>query len=114
MGIRGNRFNGRSWTSAILTEGWVMANHSKGRLIWVTPLTLSESKGAGATVYYDIDHFFRDTFRNYTLSEEVPRYRIEDGTKTNCVARAIRSSDEEDPPNVQHESDIAQRNEGRS
>jgi len=98
MGFRGNRFNGRSWTSAIPTEGWAEDNHFKGRLTWVTPRTLSDSRGAGATEYYDIDPFFRGTLRIYTLSEVVSRYRNEDGLKFNCVARAIRSSHEEDSP----------------
>ena len=100
MGIRGNRFNGRSWCPAIPTEGWALDNQFRGRLTWVTPQTVSDSRGAGATEYYDIDHFFQGTLRIYTLSEEVPRYRIENGIKTNCVARAIRSSHEEDSPEI--------------
>jgi len=88
MGIRGDRLNGRSRTTAIPLERWVLANHSKGRSTWVTPHTLSDSKDAGATEYYESDHFFRGTLRIYTLSEEVPRYRIEYGNKTNCVARS--------------------------
>jgi len=33
------------------------------------------------------DHLFRGNLRIYTLSEEVPRYRVEEGIKKNCVAR---------------------------
>jgi len=114
MGIRGNRFNGRSWTTAIPTEGWALANHYTGRLTWVPPHTLSDSRGAGATEYYDIDHFFRGTLRIYTLTEEVSRYRIENGIKTNYVARAIRSSLEEDPPKAMNDTETATVNEETS
>jgi len=107
MGIQGNRFNGRSWNTAIPTEGWAQASQPRGRLIWVTPCTLSDSRGAGATEYFNIDTFFQGTLRIFTLSEEVPRYRIEDGNKVNCVARAIRSSHEEDSPEVCYTQDIA-------
>jgi len=64
--------------------------------------------------YFDIDHFFRGTLRIYTLSEEVPRYRIEGGTKTNCVAKAIRACHEEGPPEVPNDCDIDQGNEENS
>jgi len=106
MGIRGNCFNGRSWITAIPTEGWAENNNIRGRLTWVTPYTQSDSRGAGATEYYDIDHFFRGTLRIYILSEEVPRYRCDNGLQANCVARAIRSSHEEDSPEVPHELNI--------
>jgi len=42
----------------------------------------------------------------------VPRYRNENGLKSNCVARAIRSSHEENSPEVQNELDMDQNNEG--
>jgi len=83
-------------------------NHFKGRLTWVTPHTLSDGRDAGATEYYDIDHFFWGTLRIYTLSEEVPRYRMEDDIKTNCLARAFKSSHEEDPPEDLPDLDMAQ------
>jgi len=67
-----------------------------------------DSRGAGATKYFDTDHFFRGTLRIYTLSEEVPRYRNEEGIKTNCVARAIRSSHAEDSPEVLQTLDMVQ------
>ena len=106
MGIRGNCVNGRSWITAIPTEGWAENNNIRGRLTWVTPYTQSDSRGAGATEYYDIDHFFRGTLRIYILSEEVPRYRCDNGLQANCVARAIRFSHEEDSPEVPHELNI--------
>jgi len=82
-----------------------LANHLRGRLSWATSQTVSDSRGAGATEYYDIEHFFQGTLRVYTLSKEVPKYRIEDGIKTNCVVRAIRSSHEEDSPEAMPNSD---------
>jgi exonuclease III len=114
MGIRGNCFNGRSWTAAIPTEGWTFSNHSSGRLTWVTPCTLSDSRGAGATEYFDTDTFFQGTLRIYTLSEEVPRYMIKDGIKINCVARAIRSSHEEDSPEFTNDPNTSIGNEENS
>jgi hypothetical protein len=49
MGIRGNCFNGRSWITAIPTEGWAENNNIRGRLTWVTPYTQSDSREVGAT-----------------------------------------------------------------
>jgi len=65
------------------------------------------SRGAGATEFFDIDTFFQGTLRIYTLSEEESRHRIADGNKISCVARAIRSSHEEDFPDVMNNTDIA-------
>jgi len=64
--------------------------------------------------YFDIDHFFRGTLRICTLSKEVPRYRIEGGTKTSCVAIAVKACHEEDPPEVLNDCDIDQGNEENS
>ena len=111
MGIQGNCFNGRSWITAIPSESWAEDTHIRGRLTWVTPYTQSDSRGAGATEYYNIDHFFQGSLRIYTLSEEVPRYRSEEGLQSNCIARAIRSSHEEDSPEIPHESYIDHSNE---
>jgi len=62
-------------------NGWAADNKYKGRLAWVMPRVLSDSSGAGVTEYYDTEHFFRGPLRIYTLSEEVPLYRVEDGIK---------------------------------
>ena len=103
MGIQGKQINGRSWTLAIPSLGWADTGAIRRRLTWVTPRNLSDSRGAGATEYIDIDFFFSGELRLYTLSEEVPRYRVENGENINCVARAIRSChDEEKPIMPQH------------
>jgi len=70
MGIRGKLFNGRSWCPADPDVGWAQVNHTRGRLNWVTPQLVSDSRGAGATEYYDIDNFFHGTLRLYTLSQK--------------------------------------------
>jgi hypothetical protein len=68
----------------------------------------SDSRGAGATETFDLDEFFRGQLRIYNLSEEAPRFRLENNKKINCVARAIRSSHEEGPPCVTTSASIAQ------
>jgi len=53
-----------------------------------------------------MEHFFRGTLKIYTLSEEVPWYRVNDGIEINCVAREIRSSQKEDSPEVPQDADV--------
>jgi exonuclease III len=100
MGIHGNQINGRSWITAIPSSGWAGTGATRGRLTWVTPRNLSDSRGAGATEHYDIDLFLSSELMLYTLSEEVPRFRSEKGINVNCVARAIRSCHEEVAPTL--------------
>jgi hypothetical protein len=109
MGIQGKQINGRSWKLAIPSMGWADTVATRGRLTWVTPMNLSDSRGAGATEYIDTELFFSGELMLYTLSEEVPRYRVDNGENINCVARAIRSCHNEEKPIIhQHQSvDVA-------
>jgi exonuclease III len=108
MGVMGRTINGRSWAPAIPSNTWASHMTHRRKLTWVTPIVNSDSRGAGATETFDLDEFFSGQLRIYTLSKEVPCFRVENNKEINCVARAIRSSHEEGPPCVTACASIAQ------
>ena len=88
MGLQNRRFNGRRWREAIISHGWVRPTPSP--IKWMTPCILSDSRGAGATEWFDIAPFFTGEIWQYLLSEEVPRYTNINDIDIPCVARAVR------------------------
>jgi hypothetical protein len=89
MGTIGTNINGRSWVSPIPTDQWITPTMYNGNLQWVTPMNSSDSRGAGATETFDVHRFFDGQTMMVRLSEEIPHYRVDNGLRTNCIARAV-------------------------
>jgi hypothetical protein len=101
MGTIGSNINGRSWVSPIPSDQWITPTTPNGHLQWVTPMIFSDSRGAGATETFDIHRFFNGQTMLVRLSEEIPHYRVDNGRKTNCIARAVRTCHWEQAPTIQ-------------
>ena len=80
-------------------HNWITATTNP--LTWLTPSRPSDGRGAGATETFNTQEFFSGEIRLVRLSEEQPRFWIdENDVQNNCIARAVRLVRKERNPRI--------------